>query len=44
MQLNLKHILPPTEDGHNYASQLVNQISHLNNGKYLEDLGNIIKN
>ena len=28
----------PSQDGHNYASQLVNQISDLNNGKYLEDL------
>ena len=28
----------PYKDGHNYASQLVNQISDLNNGKYLEDL------
>ena len=28
----------PSQDGHNYASQLVNQISDLNKGKYLEDL------
>ena len=28
----------PSQDGHNFASQLVNQISDLNNGKYLEDL------
>ena len=26
------------KDGHNYASDLVNQISDLNNGKYLEQL------
>ena len=28
----------PTKDGHSYASELVNQISDLNKGKYLEDL------
>ena len=28
----------PNKDGHEYASQLVNQITNLNNGKYLEDL------
>ena len=28
----------PTGDGHSYASELVNQISELNKGKYLEEL------
>jgi methylenetetrahydrofolate reductase (NADPH) len=28
----------PNKEGHAYASQLVNQISDLNNGKYLEEL------
>ena len=28
----------PTGDGHSYASELVNQISDLNKGKYLEEL------
>ena len=28
----------PNKQGHSYASDLVNQISDLNNGKYLEDL------
>ena len=28
----------PNKDGHKYASELVNQITNLNNGKYLEDL------
>jgi methylenetetrahydrofolate reductase (NADPH) len=28
----------PTKDGHSYASELVNQISDLNKGKYLEEL------
>ena len=28
----------PNKEGHSYASQLVNQISDLNNGKYLEEL------
>ena len=28
----------PTVDGHSYASELVNQISDLNKGKYLEEL------
>ena len=28
----------PNNDGHKYASELVNQITNLNNGVYLEDL------
>ena len=28
----------PNKDGHKYASELVEQITNLNNGKYLEDL------
>ncbi|MBL6591628.1 MAG: methylenetetrahydrofolate reductase [NAD(P)H] [Flavobacteriaceae bacterium] len=28
----------PNKDGHEYASELVSQITNLNNGKYLEDL------
>ena len=28
----------PNKDGHEYATELVNQITNLNNGKYLEDL------
>ena len=28
----------PSDDGHSYASELVNQISELNKGKYLEEL------
>ena len=38
MQLSLKLILFPIQDGHSYASELVSQISDLNKGKYLEEL------
>ena len=34
----------PNKDGHKYASELVNQITNLNNGVYLEDLRSSYKN
>ena len=36
MQLN-RDLFHPEEDGHKYASELVDQITNLNNGVYLNE-------